>query len=97
MVKSSTDIPSDINGGTGDADAGALPRDFETALARLEELVARMETGTLPLEESLRAYEQGVELAKICQRRLDHAEQQVKVLQENLLRPLDGDADEADQ
>jgi len=49
------------------------------------------------LEESLAAYEQGVELAKICQRRLDRAEQQVKVLQDNLLRPLQTDLDEADQ
>ena len=65
-----------------------LPQDFETALAQLEALVAQMETGTLALDQSLAAYEQGVELAKICQRRLDQAEQQVKVLQENLLKPL---------
>ena len=65
-----------------------LPQDFETALAQLEALVAQMETGTLALDQSLAAYEQGVELAKICQRRLDQAEQQVKVLQDNLLKPL---------
>ena len=66
----------------------APPQDFETALAQLEALVAQMETGTLALDQSLAAYEQGVELAKICQRRLDQAEQQVKVLQDNLLKPL---------
>lgn len=66
----------------------ALPQDFETALAQLESLVSQMETGALPLDRSLAAYEQGVELAKICQRRLDQAEQQVKVLQGNLLKPL---------
>jgi exodeoxyribonuclease VII small subunit len=66
----------------------ALPQDFESALARLEALVSQMETGALPLDQSLAAYEQGVELAKICQRRLDQAEQQVKVLQGNLLKPL---------
>lgn len=65
-----------------------LPQDFETALAQLETLVAQMENGTLALDQSLAAYEQGVELAKICQRRLDQAEQQVKVLQGNLLKPL---------
>ena len=70
-----------------------LPQDFETALAQLEALVAQMENGTLALDQSLAAYEKGVELARICQQRLDAAEQQVKVLQGNLLRPLDA-ADE---
>ena len=70
------------------APATGLPQDFETALAQLEALVAKMENGSLALDQSLAAYEQGVELAKICQRRLDQAEQQVKVLQGNLLKPL---------
>jgi exodeoxyribonuclease VII small subunit len=83
---------------TGQAGAGensglqgdaSLPQDFETALAQLEALVAKMEDGALPLEESLAAYQKGVELARICQRRLDAAEQQVKVLQGALLAPLD--------
>jgi exodeoxyribonuclease VII small subunit len=65
-----------------------LPQDFETALAQLEALVAQMEDGTLALDQSLAAYEKGVELAKICQKRLDSAEQQIKVLQGNLLKPL---------
>lgn len=71
----------------------ALPSDFETALAQLEALVARMEGGSLPLDQSLAAYERGVELAKVCQQRLDAAEQQVKVLQDNLLKPLSDVAD----
>ncbi|TAL86485.1 MAG: exodeoxyribonuclease VII small subunit [Candidimonas sp.] len=70
------------------SEAAALPQDFETALAELEALVAQMEDGQLPLEQSLAAYEKGVELARICQQRLDSAEQQVKVLQGNLLKPL---------
>lgn len=74
----------------------ALPQDFETALSQLEALVAQMENGSLALDQSLAAYEQGVELAKICQRRLDQAEQQVKVLQGNLLKPL-GDAPAGDE
>lgn len=71
----------------------ALPQDFETALAQLEALVAQMEGGSLPLDQSLAAYERGVELAKVCQQRLDAAEQQVKVLQDNLLKPLSDVAD----
>lgn len=74
----------------GDASAERdLPQDFETALAQLEDLVSQMEDGSLPLDQSLAAYQRGVELARICQRLLDVAEQQVKVLQGNLLRPLD--------
>jgi len=76
-----------------DAAGQALPQDFETALAQLESLVAQMENGSLPLDQSLAAYEKGVELAKICQRLLDTAEQQVKVLQGNLLKPMDDASD----
>jgi len=66
----------------------APPQDFETALARLEALVAQMDGGDLTLAESLAAYEQGVALAKVCQQQLEKAEQQVRVLQDSLLQPL---------
>ncbi len=69
---------------------GSEQTDFESALAELEALVAKMESGNLPLEESIKAYERGVVLAKLCQKRLDQAEEQVRVLQDNLLRPLSG-------
>lgn len=65
-----------------------LPSDFEQALAALEQIVTQMESGDLPLEQSLMAYEQGVKLAQICQQRLDQVEQQVQVLQGQLMRPL---------
>ncbi len=68
--------------------AQAPAQDFETALSQLEALVAQMENGNLPLDQSLAAYEQGVRLARVCQQRLDQAEQQVKVLQDNLLKPF---------
>ena len=74
------------------ADPRPLPQDFETALAELEALVATMEDGSLPLEQSLEAYRRGVELTRICQERLAQAEQQVKVLEGDLLRPLDASA-----
>jgi exodeoxyribonuclease VII small subunit len=91
MVDESKDVLSEAAlSVSGDV---ALPRDFETALSQLEALVARMENGSLPLEQSLQAYERGVQLARICQLRLDHAEQQVKVLQGNLLKPLEAAAD----
>jgi exodeoxyribonuclease VII small subunit len=68
--------------------SSSLPQDFETALTQLEALVVTMEAGALPLEESLTAYRRGVELARICQEKLENAEQQSKVLEADLLRPL---------
>lgn len=65
-----------------------VPSDFEQALAALEQLVTRMETGQLPLDQSLLAYQQGVKLAQVCQQRLDQVEQQVQVLQGQLMQPL---------
>jgi len=53
---------------------------FEDALAELEKIVASMESGQLPLEESLAAYKRGTELLKFCQHKLQDAEQQVRIL-----------------
>jgi exodeoxyribonuclease VII small subunit len=44
---------------------------FEAALARLEELVAELEKGDLPLEQSLKFFEEGIKLSRICNRRLE--------------------------
>ncbi len=53
---------------------------FETAMARLEEIVTELEKGDIPLEQSLRLFEEGVKLARICQARLQEAERKVEVL-----------------
>ncbi|MCS6786292.1 MAG: exodeoxyribonuclease VII small subunit [Thiobacillaceae bacterium] len=66
----------------------ATPKDFESALAELEALVTRMEGGQLSLEESLAAYRRGVELIAYCQRTLEAAEQQVRVLDNGVLQDL---------
>ena len=54
--------------------------DFEEALDQLEELVEDMENGDLTLEESLKAFEQGIKLTRECQHALSTAEQKVKML-----------------
>ncbi len=54
--------------------------DFETSLSELEQLVSKMEQGQLTLEDSLAAFERGVQLTKACQTTLKNAEQRVKVL-----------------
>ena len=61
---------------------------FEAALAELDKIVAAMEAGELPLEASLQAYQRGVALVKAAHARLAAAEQQVKVLEDGVLKPL---------
>jgi exodeoxyribonuclease VII small subunit len=63
--------------------------DFEKALAELEKIVARMEDGELSLEQSLASHKRGLELAKFCQQKLEAAQQQVKVLEGEVLKPLE--------
>ena len=53
---------------------------YETLYAQLQNVVARLEAGDLPLDESLKLYEQGVRLAGECQRLLDDAELRVRNL-----------------
>jgi exodeoxyribonuclease VII small subunit len=55
---------------------------FEESLAELEQLVERMEQGNLPLEESLKLFERGVQLTRACQKALKEAEQKVQILLE---------------
>jgi|GEM_PF-211346 len=64
------------------------PKDFETALAELESLVATLEAGDLALEASLTAYKRGVELSRFCQQFLSQAEQQLAMLENDGLKPL---------
>jgi exodeoxyribonuclease VII small subunit len=53
---------------------------FETAIKRLTEIVQVLERGELPLEESLRLFEEGVKLSRVSQERLDTAERRVEQL-----------------
>ena len=53
------------------------PASFEEAMSELEELVARMEAGELPLEASVAAYRRGSELVKFCAGQLDRIDGQV--------------------
>jgi exodeoxyribonuclease VII small subunit len=55
---------------------------FEESLAELEQLVERMEQGNLPLEESLKLFERGIQLTRFCQKALKEAEQKVQILLE---------------
>lgn len=59
---------------------------FESALAELESIVNSMEAGQMPLEQSLASYKRGAELLKFCQAALQDAQQQVKVLEDGVLK-----------
>ena len=63
---------------------------FESALSELEGIVADMEAGQLPLEKSLAAYKRGAELLKFCQSALQDAQQQVKILEDGVLKNFGG-------
>jgi exodeoxyribonuclease VII small subunit len=67
--------------------------DFEKKLARLEDIVEKMETGELTLEDSLKLFEEGVKLSRECNVQLNEAEQKVKLL---LGVDADGNAVERD-
>ena len=53
---------------------------FEEALEKLEEIVHRMEAGEMTLEESIKAFEEGIKLARLCARKLDEADRRVELL-----------------
>ena len=53
---------------------------FEENLNRLEEIVKKMENGDLSLEDSLKAFEEGIKLSRLCAKKLDEAERRVEVL-----------------
>ncbi|NJC99161.1 exodeoxyribonuclease VII small subunit [Candidatus Erwinia dacicola] len=53
---------------------------FETSLQQLEQIVTRLESGNLPLEEALNEFERGVQLARAGQQTLHQAEQRVQIL-----------------
>jgi exodeoxyribonuclease VII small subunit len=71
------------------------PQSLEAALAELEKIVSSMEEGELPLERSLAAYKRGAELLKYCQAALQDAQQQVKVLENGILRDFKSDSDDS--
>lgn len=53
---------------------------FEDALARLETIVAELEKGDLPLNDSLKMFEEGIKLSKTCLKMLDDAERKVEIM-----------------
>ena len=63
------------------------PASYEAAMAELDQLVARIESGQLPLEQLLAGYQRGAELLQFCRDKLQAVEDQVKVLDAGVLKP----------
>jgi exodeoxyribonuclease VII small subunit len=57
--------------------------DFEKAMERLEQIIADLESGSLGLDESIKVFEEGVDLSKKCHKKLTEAETKVKQLIKN--------------
>jgi exodeoxyribonuclease VII small subunit len=74
--------------------------EFEKSLAELETLVERMESGELPLEESMKQFERGIQLARTCQQQLKQAELKIQQLVQKgdgaRLEDFAGDAGDAE-
>jgi len=62
------------------------PASYEAALLELEQLVARIEAGDMPLEQLLSQYQRGAELLAFCRDRLEKVENQIKVLDQGVLK-----------
>jgi len=71
------------------AKTAKTPASFESALSDLESIIQAMEGGDMPLEAALTAYKDGIELLKFCQGKLSSAEEQLKVLENDQLKPLE--------
>lgn len=63
--------------------SGKKEETFEEAMKQMEEIVQRLESGDLPLEDSLKLYEDGVRLTRVCSSRLQTAEKRIEVLMKN--------------
>lgn len=58
----------------------APPSSYDTALQELEQLVARLESGQLPLEQLMAGYQRGAELLTFCRDKLEAVEKQISVI-----------------
>ena len=70
-----------------DETSAPLPDTYEAAMAEMEQLVARLESGDLPLDQLMSGYQRGAALLQFCRDKLQAVEAQIKVLDEGTLKP----------
>lgn len=65
----------------------ALPATYEEAMDELESLAGRIESGDMPLDDLLGAYQRGAQLLAFCRGKLERVDEQIKVLEAGTLKP----------
>lgn len=72
-------------------------QNFEEAITSLEDVVRKLESGNVPLEEAITLFQQGMELSKLCSTKLDIVEKQIQTITEQdgaiVTKPIVLDAD----
>jgi exodeoxyribonuclease VII small subunit len=86
MLRSLTEIEVPLNSAPNKTAEPQRKGEFEKSLARLEEVVKRLESTDLPLDEAMKLFEEGVKLSRDCQKQLEEAEGKVEIL----LKKADG-------
>ena len=72
-------------------------KDFETAINRLEEITGLLESGEVKLEEAIKLYTEGLEIAGFCDKKLSEAEKKIKIITEKNDIPVEEDFEEEDE
>ncbi|MBN1211414.1 MAG: exodeoxyribonuclease VII small subunit [candidate division Zixibacteria bacterium] len=72
-------------------------KDFEAAINRLEEITGFLESGEVKLEEAIKLYTEGLEIAGFCDKKLSEAEKKVKIITEKNNVPVEEDFDDEDE
>lgn len=86
MTSTPAPKPAKSGGRTASTEVAAS---YEEALAELEQLVAQLDAGQLPLDQLLSRYQRGSELLAFCRARLDAVENQIRVLEDGQTKPWD--------
>ena len=79
--------PSPASSPAPTSDTGPMPVSYEAGLQELEQLVAELESGQLPLDRLLGSYQRGAALLAFCRDRLQAVEDHIKVLDAGSLKP----------
>ncbi len=69
-----------------------IENNFEQAMTRIEEIIAKLESDTISLDESIKLYQEGIDLTSACYNRLNEVEKQsIKILEDSEINKLKGD------
>ena len=71
--------------------ARKIAKNFESAMEELEKLIYSLEEGSLSLDESIKTYKKGMELAAFCSEALQKAEQEIYVLEQETISQMNGE------